>query len=108
MLASCWHPEMGLSSRMWAEEILWSSETRKHLAASLGSIWETAIPAASCCVHARYEMRRSHTLGFIATEVDIQKSWSVEGNFNKDSFTLFEGQEPIADGKHKAHILLLN
>lgn len=65
---SYWHPKMGLSSRMWAEEILWSAET--FLASLSGEyrtvreVWETATLEAFHCAFGRYEVHRCHTFSF--------------------------------------------
>lgn len=78
--------------------------------ASPGSLWPSEksgiLPNFLCLWQVR-GAQKSHVwfYGFIATEGNIQKSWTVEHNFNKGSFTLFEGQVPTANGKHRDSIL---
>lgn len=108
VLVSCWHSKLSLSFGMWAQEILWSSDT--FLASLSGKpvairkVWDLAsfvVPIAG----KRCTEVTCVVLQFYCHGRNIQKSWTVEHNFNKGSFTLFEGQVPIANGKHKDSVL---
>lgn len=73
---SCWHPKMGLSFGIWAEEIFWSSET--FLASLYGKpvairkVWDLA---NFVCLWQVRRAQESHIwfYSFVATEENIEK-----------------------------------
>lgn len=104
VLVSCWHSKLGLSFGMWAQEILWSSETflanLSGKPVAIRKVWDLAsfvVPMAG----KRCTEVTCVVLQFYCHGRNTQKSWTVEHNFNKGSFTLFEGQVPIANGKQR-------